>query len=160
MQLRISFLSPCKSSNLWNMLLPLGFNYVGVITSWSWSWCPCKATLAITPERWWWSGEVPGDRGKERVPTLFKKGKKEDPRVYGAGDLTSVPGKAVLQVISKHIQDEKVLKSSQHWFTKWSSCLPYDEMMWVSWWRKGEQWTLSWLEQGFQQSPVTSYWNQ
>lgn len=59
-------------------------------------------------------GRFLGTETKERVPALFKKGKKEDPRVYVASSLTSVPGKAVLQTISKHIRDEKVLESSQH----------------------------------------------
>ncbi|GAB0183305.1 mitochondrial enolase superfamily member 1 [Grus japonensis] len=56
-----------------------------------------------------------------------KKGKKEDPGNYRPVNLTSIPGKVmeqlILGVISKHVEENKVIWSSQHEFTKGKSCL-------------------------------------
>lgn len=37
---------------------------------------------------------------KANITAVFRKGKKQDPRTYGAGSLTSVPGRMMLQMIS------------------------------------------------------------
>jgi len=66
-------------------------------------------------ERCLWTGEKP-------VTPFFKKGKKEDPRNYRPVSLTSSLGKMmeqlVLDVISKQVEEKKVIRSSQHRFTK------------------------------------------
>ncbi|KAK4829000.1 LOW QUALITY PROTEIN: hypothetical protein QYF61_001756 [Mycteria americana] len=68
------------------------------------------------------------------LPPIFKNGKKKDLGIYS---LTSVPGKVieqlVLETISRHMKDKKIVRSSQHGFTKGKSCLTnlvtfYDEI--------------------------------
>ncbi|CAM5119753.1 unnamed protein product [Natator depressus] len=92
--------------------------------------------LAIIFENSWRSGEVPDDWKKANVP-IFKKGKKEDPGNYRPVSLTSVPGKIMEQVLKesilKHLEERKVIRNSQHGFTKDKSCLTnliafYDEI--------------------------------
>ncbi|KGL78392.1 RNA-directed DNA polymerase from mobile element jockey, partial [Tinamus guttatus] len=69
--------------------------------------------LSIIFERSWRTGEVPEDWKKANVTPVFKKGKKEDPGNYRPVSLTSVPGKVmerlILAVVSKHMEDKKVL---------------------------------------------------
>ncbi|CAM4628179.1 unnamed protein product [Lepidochelys olivacea] len=93
--------------------------------------------LAIIFENSWRLGEVPDDWKKANVMPIFKKGKKEDPGNYRPVSLTSVPGKIMEQVhkesILKHLQERKVIRNSQHGFTKGKSCLTnliafYDEI--------------------------------
>jgi len=54
-------------------------------------------------------------------------GKKEDPGNYMPASLTSIPGKMmeqlILDVIIKEEEEKKVIRSSQHGFTKEKSCL-------------------------------------
>ncbi|KAJ7408521.1 rna-directed dna polymerase from mobile element jockey-like [Pitangus sulphuratus] len=93
-----------------------------------------------TPEGWdaiqrdldkltksWRSGEVIEDWKKANVTLVFKKGKKEDPGNYQPVSLTSIPRKVmeqlILEAISKDMDDKKVIRSSQHGFTKGKSCL-------------------------------------
>jgi len=68
------------------------------------------------------TGEVPEDWRKASVITVFKKGKKEDPGNYRPISLTSIPGKMmeqlILDVTIKQVEEKKVLRSSQHGFTK------------------------------------------
>ena len=56
-----------------------------------------------------------------------KKGKKEDPGNYRLVSLTSIPGNVmeqlILEVINKQEEEKKVIRSSQHGFTKGKSCL-------------------------------------
>jgi len=56
-----------------------------------------------------------------------KKDKKEDPGNYRLVSLTSIPGKdmeqLMLEVIIKQVEEKKVVRSSQHRFTKGKSCL-------------------------------------
>ncbi|CAM5153827.1 unnamed protein product [Natator depressus] len=91
--------------------------------------------LAIIFENSWRSGEVPDD-WKKAVP-IFKKGKEEDPENYRPVSLTSTPGKIMEQVLKesilKHLEERKVIRNSQHGFTKGKSCLTnliafYDEI--------------------------------
>ncbi|CAM4705595.1 unnamed protein product [Caretta caretta] len=93
--------------------------------------------LAIIFENLWQSGEVPDDWKKANVVPIFKKGKEEDPGNYRPVSLTSVPGKIMEQVfkesVLKHLDERKVIRNSQHGFTKGKSCLTnliafYDEI--------------------------------
>ncbi|GAB0208125.1 mitochondrial enolase superfamily member 1 [Grus japonensis] len=78
--------------------------------------------LSIIFERSWRAGEVPENGRKANVTLAFKKGKKEDPGNYKPVSLTSIPGKVmeqlILDVISKHVEEKKVIGSGQHGFTK------------------------------------------
>ncbi|PKU39436.1 rna-directed dna polymerase from mobile element jockey- hypothetical protein [Limosa lapponica baueri] len=65
---------------------------------------------------------------KDDFPLLDgDQGKKEDPGNYRLVSLTSIPGKVVehliLDVISKHTEEKKVISSGHHGFTKGRSCL-------------------------------------
>jgi len=83
--------------------------------------------LSIIFERSWRTGEVPEDWRKANVIPIFKKGKKEDPGDYRPVSLTSIPGKVMeqltLELINKQMEENKVIRSSQHGFTKGKSCL-------------------------------------
>jgi len=83
--------------------------------------------LSIIFERSWRTGEVPKDWRKANVTPIFKKDKKEDPGNYRPVSLTSIPGKVmeqlILEVIIKQVEEKKVIRSSQHGFTKSKSCL-------------------------------------
>jgi len=78
--------------------------------------------LSIIFERSWRTGEVPEDWRKASVTPIFKKGKKEDPGNYRSVSLTSISGKVMeqltLEVIIKQVEEKKVIRSSQHGFTK------------------------------------------
>jgi len=58
---------------------------------------------------------------------MWKKGKKEHPGNYKQVSLTSIPGtvmeQLILEVIIKQAEEKKVIRSSQHGFTKGKSCL-------------------------------------
>jgi len=83
--------------------------------------------LSIIFESSWTTGEVPEDWRKANVTPIVKKGKKEDPENYRPVSLTSIPGKVmeqlILEVINKQVEEKKVIRSSQHGFTKGKSCL-------------------------------------
>ncbi|CAM5115729.1 unnamed protein product [Eretmochelys imbricata] len=83
--------------------------------------------LAIIFENSWQSGEVLDNWKKANVVPIFKKGKEEDPGNFRPVSLTSVPGKIMEQVLKesvlKHLEERKVIRNSQHAFTKGKSCL-------------------------------------
>ncbi|GAB0202606.1 mitochondrial enolase superfamily member 1 [Grus japonensis] len=83
--------------------------------------------LSIIFERSWRAGEVPEDWRKANVTPVFKKVKKEDLGNYRPVSLTSIPGKVmeqlILDVISKDVEEKKVIGSGQHGFTRGKSCL-------------------------------------
>jgi len=83
--------------------------------------------LSTIFERSWRTAEVPEDWRKASVTPVFKKGKKEDPGSYRTASLTSILGKVmeqlILDVISKQVQEKRVISSRQHGFTKGKSCL-------------------------------------
>ncbi len=73
------------------------------------------------------SGQVPEDWRVANVTPLFKKGSREELGNYRPVSLTSVVGK-VLETLIKdqmrnHLNKYKLIKGSQHGFTKGSSCL-------------------------------------
>ncbi|PKU34992.1 hypothetical protein llap_14701 [Limosa lapponica baueri] len=80
--------------------------------------------ISASTERSWRTGEVPEDWRKANITPVFKKGKKEDPGNYRPTSLTSVPGKVmerlILDVISKHVEEQGVIGSGKHGFTKGS----------------------------------------
>jgi len=84
-------------------------------------------TISIISERSWRTGEVPEDWRKANVIPVFRKGKRKEPGNYRPVSLTSMPGKVVeqliLEVIIKQVEEKKVIRSSQHGFTKGKSCL-------------------------------------
>jgi len=82
---------------------------------------------SYSPWQSWHTGEVPADRKKGNIATIFRKGRKEDPGNYQPVSLTSVPGKIIEQSLHKatqmHMEDTEVMWDSQHDFTKDKSCL-------------------------------------
>ncbi|GAB0178126.1 mitochondrial enolase superfamily member 1 [Grus japonensis] len=83
--------------------------------------------LSIIFERSWRTGEVPEDWRKANVTLVFKKGKKEDLGNYRSVSLTSIPGRVmeqlILGVISKHVEEKKVIRGGQYGFSKGKSLL-------------------------------------
>ncbi|PKU48350.1 rna-directed dna polymerase from mobile element jockey-like [Limosa lapponica baueri] len=71
-------------------------------------------------------GETERQLRKANVTPVFKKGKKEDPGGYRPVSFTSIPGKVmeqlILDIISKRVEEKKVIRSGQHGFTKEKSC--------------------------------------
>jgi len=80
--------------------------------------------LSVIFAQSWRLGQVLEDWRKENVTPVFKTGEKEEPGNYRPVSLTSVPGKVmeqlILEPISRHMKDKKLLRSNQHGFTKGS----------------------------------------
>ncbi|RMC20270.1 hypothetical protein DUI87_01116 [Hirundo rustica rustica] len=70
--------------------------------------------------------------GRKHVIPVFKKGKKEDPGIYWPVSLTSIPRKVmvdfILEAISTHMEDKKVIRYSQHGFTEGDVLQPSDHL--------------------------------
>ncbi|PKU46370.1 rna-directed dna polymerase from mobile element jockey-like [Limosa lapponica baueri] len=114
----------------------------------------------------WRTAEVPEDWRKGNVTPVFKKGKKEDPGIYRPVSLTSIPGEVMEQLIlahSKHVEEQEVIGSGQHGFTKGKPCLTnliaFHKRM-TGWVMRGEQCMLSALTSArlLTLSPTTSSW--
>ena len=96
---------------------------------------------------------------KASVTPVFKKGRKEDPENYRMVSLTtSIPGKIteqlILEVINKQVEEKKVIRSSQHGFTKGKIMLDQsDRFLWWHDWlgrsRESSRCCLPRLQQGF-----------
>ncbi|GAB0203730.1 mitochondrial enolase superfamily member 1 [Grus japonensis] len=94
--------------------------------------------LSIIYQQFWLTGEVPVDWRLANVTPIHKKGRKEDLGNYRPVSLTLLPGKPepgqkVMEQIMQHVQDNQVIRPSQHGFTKGRSCLTnlisfYDKM--------------------------------
>ncbi|KAK4832965.1 hypothetical protein QYF61_026791 [Mycteria americana] len=83
--------------------------------------------LSILYQQSWLSGEVPVDWKLANVRPIYKKSQKEEPGNSRPVSLTSVPGKIMEQIIlsamTQHVQDNQVIRPSQHGFMKGRSCL-------------------------------------
>ncbi|GAB0206371.1 mitochondrial enolase superfamily member 1 [Grus japonensis] len=83
--------------------------------------------LSIIYQQSWLTGEVPVDWRLASMMHIHRKGRKEDLGNYGPVSLTSVPGKVIEQIILSaitwHVQDNLVIRPSQHGFMKGRSCL-------------------------------------
>ncbi|GAB0208743.1 mitochondrial enolase superfamily member 1 [Grus japonensis] len=83
--------------------------------------------LSIIYQQSWLTGEVPVDWRLANVTPIHKKGRKEDPGNYRPVRMTLVPGKVmeqiILSAIMQHIQDNQVIRPSQHGFIKGRSSL-------------------------------------
>ncbi|KAK4823258.1 hypothetical protein QYF61_000225 [Mycteria americana] len=64
------------------------------------------------------TGEVPKDWRKTNVTPISKKGKKEDLENYRLVSLALILGKVMEHLILEHMNDKKIIWSSQHGFTK------------------------------------------
>ncbi|KAJ7410364.1 hypothetical protein BTVI_53415 [Pitangus sulphuratus] len=82
---------------------------------------------SIIFEKSWRTGKLSNDWRKSNVTPIFKKGKKKNPENYQPVSFTSIPGEVmeqiILEVMTKHVAEKKVIRSSQHGFTKGKSCL-------------------------------------
>ncbi|GAB0188723.1 mitochondrial enolase superfamily member 1 [Grus japonensis] len=83
--------------------------------------------LSTIYQQSWLTGEIPVDWRLANMTPIYKKGQKEDPGNYRPVNLTVVPGKVteqiILSAIMRHVQDNQVIRPSQHRFMKVRSCL-------------------------------------
>ncbi|KAK4806922.1 hypothetical protein QYF61_012643 [Mycteria americana] len=83
--------------------------------------------LCIIYQQSWLTGEVPVDWTLANMMPIYKKGRKEGPGNYRPVSLTSVQGKVmeqiILSTIMQQVQDNQVIRPSQHGFMKGRSCL-------------------------------------
>lgn len=75
----------------------------------------------------WWLAEVPEGCRKANGTPAFKVDKKEGSGNHTPVSLTSITGKVleqlILETISQHLEDKRIIRSIQHGFTKGKSCL-------------------------------------
>ncbi|KAK4807886.1 LOW QUALITY PROTEIN: hypothetical protein QYF61_007792 [Mycteria americana] len=83
--------------------------------------------LSILYQQSWLAWDLPGYWRLASVTPIHRKGRKEDPGNYRPVSLTLVPGKVmeqiILSAITQHVQDNQVMRPSQHGFMKGRSCL-------------------------------------
>ncbi|GAB0181327.1 mitochondrial enolase superfamily member 1 [Grus japonensis] len=83
--------------------------------------------LSIISQQSWLTGEIPVDWRLANMTPIYKKGQKEDAGNYRPVSLTLVLEKVmeliILSAITRHIQDNKAIRASQHGFMKDRSCL-------------------------------------
>ena len=83
--------------------------------------------LSVIYQLSWLTREVPLGWKLANVTPIYKKGWKEDVGNYRPVSLTLVPGKVmeqiILSAITWHVQDNQVIRPSQHPFMKSRSCL-------------------------------------
>ncbi|GAB0188263.1 mitochondrial enolase superfamily member 1 [Grus japonensis] len=84
-------------------------------------------SLSIIYQQSWLTREVPVDWRLANVTPIYKKGWKEDLGNYRPVSLTSVLGKVmeqiILSAIMQHVQDNQVIRPSQHQLMKGQSYL-------------------------------------
>ena len=70
---------------------------------------------------------MPEDWRKSNVSPVFKKGKKEDPGRHRPVSVILIHGNTmeqlILETISRHVNRKKIIRCTQHGFTKGKSCL-------------------------------------
>ena len=83
--------------------------------------------LSIIFQQSWLTRDVSVDWKLANVMPIFKKGQKDDPGSYRPISLTSVPGKAMEQIISRVMREQSKInqgiRPSQRGFTNSRSCL-------------------------------------
>ncbi|GAB0179390.1 mitochondrial enolase superfamily member 1 [Grus japonensis] len=83
--------------------------------------------LSIIYQQSWLTGEVPVEWRLANVTSIHKKGQEKDLGNYRPVSLTSVLGKVmeqiILSAIMRHIQDNQMIRPSQHGFMKGTSYL-------------------------------------
>ena len=83
--------------------------------------------LSIIYQQSWLTGEIPTDWKLANVTPIYKKGWKDDLGNYRPVSLMLVPGKLmeqlILSTIIQHMQDNQMIRPSQHGFMKGRSCL-------------------------------------
>ncbi|GAB0181952.1 mitochondrial enolase superfamily member 1 [Grus japonensis] len=83
--------------------------------------------LSIIYQQSWLTKEVPVDWRLDNVTSIDEKGLKKDLGNYRPVSLTLVPEKVMEQItlsaITQHIQDNQMIRPSQHEFMKGRSCL-------------------------------------
>ncbi|KAK4817083.1 LOW QUALITY PROTEIN: hypothetical protein QYF61_027914 [Mycteria americana] len=82
--------------------------------------------LSILYQQSWLRGEVPVDWRLAHVTPIYRKGWKEDPESYRPVSLTlgMLWSRSSLVPSTQHMQDNQVIRPSQHGFMKGRSCLP------------------------------------
>ncbi|GAB0175572.1 mitochondrial enolase superfamily member 1 [Grus japonensis] len=84
-------------------------------------------SLSIIYQQSWLTGEVPVGWTLANVTPINKKGQNEDPGNYRPESLASmlerVMEQIILNAITWHVQDNQVIRPSQHGFMKGRSCL-------------------------------------
>lgn len=87
------------------------------------------------------------DWKKVNVTPIFSKGRKADSGKYRLVSLTLSPGKIIeqliLETISRHMKDKKIIRSSQHEFNKGEVMLDQCNKLLQSGQLRREQWILS-----------------
>lgn len=83
--------------------------------------------FSIILDRSWYLGELSKDWRMAYANPTFRNGEKEDPENYSPVSFTLIPGNVVeqpiLKSITRHMKEEKIIRSIQHGFIKGKSHL-------------------------------------